>query len=232
MISFVVPAHNEEQLIGRTLAELNRCAELLQMPYEVIVVNDASTDRTAQIATEHRAQVIDVHHRQIAATRNSGAKAAQGETIIFIDADTTVTPEALRGAIGALQKGAIGGGCRVRFDGPVPLYGHILVRVILPLALPLLRVVPGCFIFCSRSRFLETGGFDESFYCTEEVDFIKRLRKLGRIAILRDHVFTSGRKVRTHSALGMIRIGLRLLWGGQKSIRRREGLEFWYGPRT
>jgi len=54
------------------------------------VVNDASTDGTRDIAAGKNAQVISVNHRQIAATRNSGAAAAQGEILIFVDADTQV----------------------------------------------------------------------------------------------------------------------------------------------
>ena len=59
MISFIVPAHNEEALIGRTLAALRDSAEcVLNEPYEIVVVDDASTDRTSEIAVNHGARAV------------------------------------------------------------------------------------------------------------------------------------------------------------------------------
>ena len=225
MISFVVPAHNEAELLGRTLAALNASVQTVGEPCEVIVVNDASTDRTAEIGREHGARVLTVNHRQIAATRNSGARAAVGDLLFFIDADTVVTARAVRGAVRALRGGAVGGGCLVRFDGPVPLYAAILERAVLPVLLPLLRMAPGCFLFCSRLAYTTAGGFDEALFWSEEVAFGNRLKRLGRFVILRELVTTSGRKVRAHSALGLLRVGIQLALG------RRAGLEYWYGPR-
>jgi glycosyltransferase involved in cell wall biosynthesis len=226
MISFVIPAHNEAQLLGRALAALSASARTVGEPWEIIVVNDASTDRTAEIGAAHGARVITVNHRQIAATRNAGARAAVGEVLIFIDADTVVTTEAIRAAVRALRRGAVGGGCLVRFDGPVPLYAAILERMVLPVLLPLLVMAPGCFLFCTGLAFNAAGGFDETLFWSEEVAFGNRLKRQGRFVILREYVATSGRKVRTHSALGLLRVGIRL------ALRRPSGLEYWYGQRT
>src|SRR3954464_12486561 len=105
MISFIVPAHNEEALIGVTVEAIAACAKAVGRPYEIIVSSDASTDRTAQIAQEKGARVINVNNRQIPAPRNSGARNAKGEYFIFIDADTLLTEPALRGALAALDSG-------------------------------------------------------------------------------------------------------------------------------
>src|SRR5262245_21899374 len=70
VLSFVIPAHNEERYIGATLASVFASAREVGEPFEVIVVDDASTDRTAEIAGEHGAKVVPVAHRQISATRN------------------------------------------------------------------------------------------------------------------------------------------------------------------
>ena len=102
MISFIIPAYNEEQLIGRTLAALHAAARVVGEPYEVVVVDDASTDRTAAIASARGARVVSVAHRQIAATRNAGARAASGETFFFIDADTVVTEQTVKAAVKAM----------------------------------------------------------------------------------------------------------------------------------
>ena len=90
-ISFVIPAWNEESVLGPTLEAVSIATRHLAVPSEVIVANDSSSDRTAEIASQHGAQVVPVHHRQISATRNAGARAAQGDSLIFIDADTIVT---------------------------------------------------------------------------------------------------------------------------------------------
>jgi glycosyltransferase involved in cell wall biosynthesis len=226
MISFVIPAHNEAELIGRTLSALHESARAAGEPYEVIVADDVSTDGTGVIAQEHGARVVAVSFRRIAATRNAGARVAAGDLLFFVDADTMVTARAVRAALGALRGGAVGGGSAVRFDGPVPLYAAILERAVLPVLLPLLKMAPGCFLFCTRRAYLAAGGFDEGLFWSEEVAFGNRLKRQGRFVILREFVITSGRKVRAHSALGLLRVAARLAFG------RRAGLDYWYGPRV
>lgn len=120
LISFIIPAHNEERLLGRTLSAIDQAARALGDPVEIIVVDDASTDRTAGIAHAQGARVVSVTCRQIAATRNAGAREASGETLVFVDADTIVTEAAVRAAIAAMRGGAVGGGCAFRFDGRLP----------------------------------------------------------------------------------------------------------------
>lgn len=226
MISFVIPAHNEAELIGRTLAALHESARMVGEPYESIVADDASRDGTGVLAKQCGAHVVAVNFRQIAATRNAGAGVATGDQLFFVDADTMVTPRAVRAAVGALRGRAVGGGSAVRFDGPVPLYATILERMVLPVLLPLLKMAPGCFLFCTRRAYLAAGGFDEKLFWSEEVAFVKRLQRQGRFVMLREFVVTSGRKVRAHSALGLLRVGLQLALG------RRAALEYWYGPRV
>src|SRR5271165_5599717 len=97
---------------------------------------------------EHSARVVAVNRRQIAATRNAGATAATGELFIFVDADTVVTPRVLRAALRMLRGGAVGGGCAVRIDGRLPLYGIVLERLLQVVA-PWVGLVGGCFLFCT-----------------------------------------------------------------------------------
>ncbi len=225
MISFVIPAHNEAELIGRTLSAVHESARSAGEPYEVIVADDSSIDGTGVIAREHGARVVAVEYRQIAATRNAGARVTTGDLLFFVDADTIVTGRAVRAAVRTLRSGAVGGGSAVRFDGPVPLYATILERVLLPVLLPLLKMAPGCFLFCTRQEYLRAEGFDETLFWSEEVAFGNQLKRRGRFVILREFVITSGRKVRAHSALDLLRVGIQLALG------KRAGLDYWYGPR-
>ena len=138
--------------MGRTLRAIQESARGLGEEFEIIVVNDASTDRTADIARDFGAVVLDVNHRQIASTRNSGARAARGQWIFFVDADTTINPRALSSALRHLRNGAIGGGGPVRLEGPMPLYGYLLSAFI-GIWSKLLGFTGGAFMFCTREAF-------------------------------------------------------------------------------
>jgi glycosyltransferase involved in cell wall biosynthesis len=229
-ISFIVPAFNEARLLGRALESISRATATISESWEAIVVDDASNDDTAAIAIANGARVISVNCRHIAATRNAGARAAHGRWFIFVDADTQVTGEVVRASAAAMRSGAVGGGCDIRFDGRLPLYGRILIAAILPLY-QALRLAAGCYMFCTRDAFNEAGGFDECLFAAEEVALSRALRQHGRFVILREYVTTSGRKLRSHSGREVLGSLLRLVWGGRKAMGRREGLEIWYGER-
>ena len=121
MISFVVPAYNEEELLGATLDAIHTAAVATGQDYEIVVADDASSDRTAEVARAHEARVVSASHRQIAATRNAGAREARGDLLIFVDADTIVNPDVVRAAFESVRAGAIGGGAGVQVPGPASL---------------------------------------------------------------------------------------------------------------
>ena len=120
MISFIVPAYNEEQCLAETLDALHATGIAVGEAYEVVVADDGSTDKTAAIATQKGATLVSATNRQIAATRNSGARAATGDWLIFVDADTVVNVDVVRAAVQAMRNGAVGGGAGLCFDEPVP----------------------------------------------------------------------------------------------------------------
>ena len=229
VISFVVPAYNEELLLGPTLLALGEAADALGEPYEVIVVDDASTDRTALVAAEQGARVVPVAHRQIAATRNSGAHSALGEFFVFVDADTIVNPAVVRAAYGALRDGAAGGGCGLRFEGPLPLWARAMVGAFAPVY-RWARLASGSFLFCTRQAFEAVGGFDETLFAAEEAVMSRALRRQGRFVLLRETVLTSGRKLRSYSVWEVARVMGRV-GRGRRGLRDRRGLEIWYGER-
>ena len=230
VVSFVVPAHNEEPLLAATLLAIHRSAQACGIEYEIIVADDASTDRTAQVAANAGAHVVSVQHRQIGATRNSGARASIGEVLVFVDADTLTNEDVLRAALDTVASGAVGGGAAVRFDGRVPFYA----RALLPAMTALMRwmlLAAGCFVFCTRSAFEAAGGFDERLFGAEEIALSIALRKIGRFVIVRQTVMTSGRKLRTYSGLEMLGIVTRAALSGGKMLERRDQMGLWYDPR-
>ncbi len=230
MISFVVPAYNEERLLGRTLAAIGDAGRTLGEPFEVVVVDDASTDGTVVVAREHGARVLPVNHRQISATRNAGAAAANGSILIFVDADTVVSAAVVLAAVEALRGGAVGGGCAIRFDGRLPLYGRLLAAITVPLY-RVLGFASGCFLFCTREAFDAAGGFNEELFGAEEAALSRALHRQGRFVVFREFVTTSGRKLRAHSAREVLGLLARLAVTGRTSLRTRQGLEIWYGER-
>lgn len=230
MISFIVPAYNEERSLAATLDALHAAGRAVGESYELIVVDDASTDQTATIASRHGALLVRVAHRQIAATRNSGARKANGDVFIFVDADTTVNEAVVRAAVEALRGGAVGGGAAVQFDGAVPLYA----RLLLPLLVRVFRaarLATGCFLFCTRDAFAAVGGFDEAFYGAEELVMSRALKRYGNFIVLRQAVVTSGRKLRTHSVREVLIVLGRLVLHGPGAVKQRQGMELWYAER-
>jgi glycosyltransferase involved in cell wall biosynthesis len=230
MISFIVPAYNEESLIGRTLESLHRAARAAGEPYEIVVADDASTDRTAAIAVSHGARVAVVNLRQIAGTRNAGAREATGQKLIFVDADTQVTSEVVCAAIEAMNQGAAGGGCAVNLDGQLPRYAKLASPIMVRL-FRAMGIACGCFLYCTRRAFDAAGGFDETLYASEEVTMSRALKRQGRFVVLRESVTSSGRKLRMYSGGEVLRLFGGILLAGPKALKKREGLEVWYGGR-
>lgn len=100
--------------------------------------------------------------------------------------------------------------------------------------MPLYRIAglaSGCFLFCTRETFRATGGFDEGMFGAEEAAMSRALRRQGKFVVLRESVTTSGRKLRAYSSREVLGTMVRLAFTGGRSIRRREGLDIWYGER-
>ncbi len=174
--------------------------------------------------------MVRVEHRQIAATRSTGAQQAHGDILFFVDADTLTNAPAIQSALRAVRAGAIGGGCVPRFEGCLPWWFRLAEPFIGP-AVRLARFLPsGTFLFSTRTAFQTAGGFNENYYAAEEVVFVAALKRQGRFAILAETVVTSGRKIRSHSFLTLARLSARLVFLGSHGVRSRKGLEYWYEP--
>src|SRR5882762_3810920 len=115
MLSFVIPAHNEEIELPETLRSIRDAAASAGQAFEIIVVDDSSTDRTATLAEKYGARVVPICRRHIAAARNAGAQVSSGDILFFVDADTRIAAAHVMGAIAALQNGASGGSARLCF---------------------------------------------------------------------------------------------------------------------
>ncbi|MET0289005.1 MAG: glycosyltransferase [Pseudoxanthomonas sp.] len=230
MLSVVVPAHNEALLLPATLQALHVAADSLGLSWEVIVVDDGSDDGTAAVARAEGARVLQVAYRQIAATRNAGARVACGERLLFLDADTCVDATVLAAALRALDQGAIGGGARVTM--PEVVAWHVRAgEWLFGWLFRLTRIAPGCFLFCTRAAFEGVGGFNQRYYAGEDVAMSRALARLGRFVILRASVRTSARKLQMFTPWEHAKLTLRFIWLRRRMLTSRTHLDFWYRRR-
>jgi len=228
MLSFIVPAYNEELELPATLAAIRAAAAANSEPFEIVVANDGSTDTTAAVAAAAGARVVTIHRRQIAAARNAGAREARGDILFFVDADTRISPAHVKGGRGALAAGCAGGGARVTTDGFVPLWGRVFIRVFSVFYFTAANLGAGAFLFTTRENFDRAGGFDEELFAGEEVYFSQALKKIGRFLLLADPVVTSGRKLRMHSARRILGLSVGIVLRGKQGVRSRDKLDLWY----
>jgi glycosyltransferase involved in cell wall biosynthesis len=226
--SFIIPAYNEEALIGRTLDALRESAAHLEGGFEIIVANDGSTDRTPEIARQKGARIIDVKKRQIAAVRNAGASIAIGQILIFVDADTLVPANTVVAMEKLLQcPGVVAGGARLDFDRPPPWWGRIGAGFFLFIYFAQ-RLAAGGFLFTRRDAFEKAGRWDERYFAGEEIHLSRALKRLGKLRIVREPVITSARKFRMKTPREHIALFRHMARKGKKGWESREGLDMWY----
>jgi len=179
--SVIIPAYNEEQYLPRLLDSI----EVARANYlggrnqiEVVVADNASTDRTAEVASAHGARVVHVAKRRIGAARNGGARAAVGDILCFIDADSAVHPQTFNAIDEKMKSGRYVWG----------VTGARLERKSVPLLITNYMFMPMVWItgldiglsFCRREDFEAVGGYDENRFYAEDVVFPLALRRLGR----------------------------------------------------
>lgn len=194
MLSVIIPAFNEERYLPQTLAHLRRAIGHLGAEpgrgVEILVVDNASTDRTAEIAEASGAKVIHVPEHNIGRVRNAGAAAASGDVLVFLDADTTVPEDVLSRIVQAMEVPTCLGGAVDTDHRPARRLIRLYLRTWRMIGL-LFGMAQGALQFCRREAFSALGGYDESIYMGEDVDFYWRLGKLAKarsqhIRILRD----------------------------------------------
>jgi len=204
--SIVVPAYNEERLLPATLAAIRHAAREFESghDWELVVCDNNSSDRTAEIARAAGARVVFEPHNQIGRARNTGAAAATGDWLIFVDADSTPGPGLFRDVRAAAESGrCIAGGSTIAVDSPVLSFR--LAVATWNATSRIGRWAAGSFIFCEAAAFRGLGGFSEELYAAEELEFFRRVKRRGRaqgkhVVILHRHPLrTSDRKVHLYT---------------------------------
>lgn len=199
-LSVIVPAYNEQAVLPKTLLRIRASLNAAAAESELIVVDNASEDATAELARGAGAKVIFEPTRNIAAVRNAGAKGAQGDVFIFIDADTSVPENLFGGIMHSLNDGrCYGGAVAVEYDDIERtwmkwyLVGWKFWAAVFHLG-------QGAAQFARCQVFAAVGGYDEGIFMGEDIDFYQRMHRYakrhgGYVRVLSDSkVVTSGRR--------------------------------------
>jgi glycosyltransferase involved in cell wall biosynthesis len=238
-VSVIVPAFNEEKLLGTSLSEIkNAAAAFLARgwQFELVVCDNNSTDRTADIARAAGAKVIFEPVNQIARARNAGASIATGDWLVFVDADSHPSEKLFADVAGQISSGkALAGGVTIRLDEKLFVAG--LVTQLWNYASRLNRLMAGSFIFVEAAAFRQLGGFHNELYAAEELELSRRLKKLARatkrkVVILHRHpIKTSARKMSLYTPRELAGFFLRTVFSHRKTIRDRHAAFMWYDGR-
>jgi glycosyltransferase involved in cell wall biosynthesis len=238
-ISVIIPAFNEEKLITGTLGSIRAAASAftqLGWETELVVCDNNSTDRTADLAREAGAQVVFEPVNQIGRARNTGAAGASGDWFIFVDADSHPNRELFAEVAGAILTGhCLAGGSTVKIDGPYRVAR--LVTAGWNLVSRVMRWGAGSFIFCDAAAFREVGGFSNELFASEEIELFKRFKRLARlrgkrITILHQHpLVTSARKMHLYTPWEHLWFLIKTVLQGGRSLKSREACPIWYDGR-
>jgi glycosyltransferase involved in cell wall biosynthesis len=183
LLSVVIPAFNEEAYLGRTLDGLGRAAAFLRekggLAAELVVVDNDSSDATADVARGFGAAVLKEAQHNVAKVRNAGARAAVGDVLVFVDADTVVPDELLWRVVEVMSEpGRLGGAVDTSYS-PARLSSKLYLRC-WRLVGRLAGMAQGATQFCRSDVFLELNGYDETLFMGEDVDFYWRLKRLAK----------------------------------------------------
>jgi len=232
--SIIIPAYNEADELPATLHAIRIAMAAQTIAGECIVVDNHSTDATAEIALSAGAdQVVYEPINQIARARNSGTRVSRGRYLIYVDADTRISVELLTTALRLLESDhVVGGGSLLEFEGEISAVGKLGITVWERIS-KATRTAAGSFLFCRREAFEAVGGFDQKLYAGEEVRLSRLLRKWGRAhgkafeIITTAPVQTSARKLQWYSGPKIL-AWVALMTLVPIAVRSRKLCGFWY----
>ncbi len=238
-ISIIIPAFNEEKLIGKTLQSIQAALPAFHRrdwATEIIVCDNNSSDQTAEMARSAAAKVVFEPINQIGRARNCGAAAATGDWFVFIDADSSPSEELFNEVAKVIESGkAIAGGSTIRLDSadvPARSLTHLWNGISRTL-----HWVAGSFIFCEAAAFKAIGGFSSEFFTGEELDLSKRLKRFARrqkkqiVIVSKYPLLTSGRKIHLYRRGELGRFFLKSFFRPNATMKNRDACGPWYDGR-
>ena len=238
-LSIVIPAFNEERLIERCIQSITASLDANRSPgftSEIIVVDNNSTDSTADLARQAGAQVVFEPINQIGRARNAGAAEATGNWLLFVDADSELNPGLLADILRLIEDGkSVGCGSTLHMQG-LPWWGKWMFQLWKGTSI-LFRWAPGALVVCRSDAFRDVGGFNQELYAADEIRLSEDLKQWGRqrglqFIILRTHPLeTSARKVTLYSPREIAGQILRVILHPRRTLQDKKQLSVWYDGR-
>jgi glycosyltransferase involved in cell wall biosynthesis len=238
-LSIVIPAFNEESLIESCLQSISTSLAANYKPgftSEIIVVDNNSTDNTANLARQAGAQVVFEPINQIGRARNTGAAEATGDWLLFVDADSILNSELLADILRLIEEGkSVGCGSAIKMNG-LPWWATGVLKLWTAISI-VFRWAAGALVVCRRDSFIDVGGFDQELYAADEVTLSQKLKKWGRerglqFVILTKHPLeSSSRKIRLYSGREILGQILRVLLSPRRTLQDKKLLSVWYDGR-
>ena len=238
-LSIIIPAFNEARLIEGSLQSVAASIAANQksgFTSEIIVVDNNSTDNTAELARRAGATVVFEPINQIGRARNAGAAHATGDWLLFLDADSLLSPGLLAEILQLIDSGKyVGCGSTLRMDG-LPWWASMTLWFWTTVSV-LCRWAAGALVVCRRDAFQEVGGFDQELYALDEIRLSKQLKQWGRrhslqFTILTGHPLeTSSRKVSLYSGREIAVQIFRIFFLPKQTLQDKKHLSVWYDGR-
>jgi len=238
IFTLIIPAYNEEAYLPGLLESINTArAEFSAGPeaIEVIVADNASSDKTAAVAMQYGALVVREEKRIIAAVRNAGARVARGEFLAFVDADSIIHPQTFNAVLTRYKQGGIVAGA-TGVQLPRKSLALILTYAFMVSMVWLTGMDTGV-VFCRKTDFDSFGGYNESRLFGEDVEFLLHLRRIGKklreklCRLRKVKAMYSYRKFDEHGEWHYLFMIMRLIFGtlfNKKSLKLF-AQHYWYG---
>lgn len=197
-MSVVIPAYNEGEFIEPVLKSL---LNQTYKDFEIVVVDNNSSDNTAEIARKFGARVVTQPLKGVAAARDMGFRAARGEIVASTDADGVIPDGWVERIAKAYTKENIVGfaGLNELYSGAVS--ARAAGRYLFPIFWKIDKIISGGWnmsgfnMSVRKSAFIKIGGFDKSLKMGEDIDLSQKLRSVGEIKIdTKLIVYSSGRR--------------------------------------
>lgn len=226
-LSFVIPAYNEEQNIGNCLDSILKETRGENYDIEIIVVNNASTDRTREVVAQYKGvKIVDEPHKGILWARRAGFLAATGDLIANVDADTMLTPQWIKKVFEEFSRDKK----LLALSGPFIYYDlpektAFLIKIFYYLGymsylinhyiLHTGAMLQGGNYIVKRSAIESIGGYNTNIqFYGEDTDIARRISKIGKVKFTFNlPMYTSGRRLQGEGAFTIgLRYALNYFW--------------------
>ena len=197
-ISVIIPTLNEEKYLEDTLLSIKW--QNINVPYEIIVSDGKSKDRTVEIAKKYADKIVICKRKGISLGRNVGALVAKGKYFVFVDADTLLLPNTLSEVYKEIRKRGV-----ALISVPVMpknfkasnFFFYFVFNIFSKISTFTKKPqISGIFMCVKAEYFRKIGGFNEELKILEDFDFSERIAKLGKVKIVESTmVLTSPRRI-------------------------------------